>query len=187
MKRNTLINPTELEMVLTEWTAHRGGAECAQPSENFITRARCIARKAETIRRMRLEAIRIGFRALPLPDYLAEVARTAHVSLAFLFPSTDREDTTASPWIAVAREVGMPRAVISLLARLWVAVQHQAEWVPSPVMARQSGGTVVKNSDLPFHSSSDPKMLESKLEAIEQIYPPETKRLLKETLAEIEL
>lgn len=178
------IQSIELEAALTEWAVAETQTATLEPRDDFLTKARRAARMAEAFRKLRSQARQTGFKALPLPDYLVELARAARVSLGALLPAVVREASPAAPWIALARGAGIPSDVIRLLARLWMAVHH-AEWETAPVLARESPGTSIHQSLTSLPPTINEVQLEATLTAVERNYSAEARRLLAEALVEI--
>jgi hypothetical protein len=174
-----------LNLALSDWAARRASAVASPPSDAFLARARQAARRAESIRSLGDAARKVGFEAVPLPDYLAKVARTARVNLGRLLSLRPSGDSPALPWISLAKSIGLDCDRIKLLTRLWIA-NHCAhvENVPS-VFARgvdTRASTDIFSQDVVL---TEP-LLQHTLDALETKYDSETMALLKFYLTEIE-
>lgn len=167
------MNQEHLKVALTEWAEsiarEQDSTSQIAPSQEFLLRARQVARRVESFRKMRSATAEMGFQPLALPHFLQCAARLAKVSLESLFAS--RRDEALTQWMDVGIESGLTRRLTQLLARLWLAESRDRD-TSLPVMARG-------NSDLEHprrlatakvNSESE---LETLLRAVEKSYSDE--------------
>lgn len=169
-----------LDAALTEWAASQTPPSGGEPTNTVLVAARDAARRAESVRRLRQVVNELGFQPLPLPDYLAQLARSARINLGRLLLSRPASVAPVAPWVALAKSIGLPNKTIALLVRLWVA-DRQNNPGSALVMARSTaldGGS-------PRQIGHDDAAVDANLQAIEDEYDPETKAFLDSCLAEI--
>ena len=178
----------DLDLALTDWVAHQTSFKVEPPTEAFLNRARQVARRAESIRQLSDSVIEMGYKSLPLPDYLAMAARAARVNLGRLLSPVAQSQSDSLPWVQLANAIGMPGDFVKILIRLWIANRYSLNEDYSPVLARHySGGREEPDceslADLQMDEVSTLRMLEE----LEAGYDDKTNELLVRCLAEVEL
>ena len=91
------------------------------PTERYLRHARSEARRAAVLRTLNTTAQNLGFKAMPLPDYLSWLAQKSQVTLSQALPSGKTGMMCA--FATLAREIGLSMERIGLLARAFVALR----------------------------------------------------------------
>lgn len=129
-------------LALAEWDAAQIVPDSTPPSAAFLSRATEIARKAQALRLMRQAMHQIGFKPLPLPDYVAVAANKAQVNLGKVIPISEGSESPATPWVKVAWKLGMDLERIRLHLRLWVADRFAVLSPQGAALARGKPGKI---------------------------------------------
>jgi len=149
----------------------------APPSERFMKAARAAAHRAAGLRRLESMSQSAGFRALPLPDYFAWLARLSQVALSELLPTA--KSSVVSAFAELARQISMPIERINLLTRAYVATHA----VSAGALARSS---VSQEDDLPFRIELTEQQLRLALDRVEEGYGEDEQAMLEVALSQIE-
>ncbi len=173
-----------LDLALTELVAREIAPSELPPTEEFLVRARQGARRAEALRRMSRAAQDLDFQAVPLPDFLVATAQRAGVHLARILPPASAGQTATSPWIYLARQIGLQLERIRLHVRLWVA-ERQSLGDASPLFARD-GRRTFEPAPPPWLEGVDEAMLAERLRLRELTYDSEAKAELATYLNEVD-
>ncbi|MCX6854601.1 MAG: hypothetical protein NTV80_06820 [Verrucomicrobia bacterium] len=175
MPSNILESPfvpdPSLELAMAEWTASQIVPLKEMPSEAFLVQARAVARRAESLRDLRLGIDATGFLPLSLPEYLATAATRVGVQLGRLLPSSAFGQFVAAPSMALARAVGMTKEDLRLLTRLWIAETFSKEWRLMPVLARGDSSMTSHSYHADVQDSGmDKQTLATKLASFDACY-----------------
>jgi hypothetical protein len=173
-----------LELALAELVAHEIAPSELPPTEDFLVRARQGARRAEALRRMGRAAKELDFQAVPLPDFLVATAQRAGVHLARVLPSAPAGQSATSPWIYLARQIGLQLERIRLHMRLWVA-ERQSLGAASPLLARD-GRRSLELAPPPWLEGVDESLLAERLRLRELTYDAEAAAELAAYLKEVD-
>lgn len=145
----------------------------APPSERFMKAARAAAHRAAGLRRLESMSQSAGFRALPLPDYLAWLAKLGQVTLSELLPTA--KSGVVSAFADLARQIAMPFERIQLLTRAFVA----ARVAPISALSRSISAA---DDRLPFPVELTEEQLRLALDQMESFYGEDEKINLEAAL-----